>query len=86
MRTEPFFQLLSGVDSLCMLGKQLTSVISTLDAFFTKVKGHLSLSTLFVKHNKHPVLTISANGTFLSFCDNPNKNNTATNQYLWVAT
>jgi hypothetical protein len=44
VRTEPFFELLSGVDSLCMLGKQFTSVISTLDAFFTKVKGQSPLS------------------------------------------
>jgi hypothetical protein len=49
-RTEPFFELLSGVDSLCKLGNQFASVISTLDAFFTKVKGQLPLSAWFTKY------------------------------------
>jgi hypothetical protein len=37
-----------------MLGKQLTSVISTLDAFFTKVKGQSPLSPWIAKHFHWP--------------------------------
>jgi hypothetical protein len=51
---EKAAELLSGVDSLCMLGKQFTSVISTSDAFFTKVKGPSPLSTWFAKYFHWP--------------------------------
>jgi hypothetical protein len=68
VRTQPFVELLSGVDSLCKLGNQFTSVISTLDALFTKVKGQLpfcrhGFENIFIGcAHAHPVLTFCANG------------------------